>query len=166
MTKSVDECCASQDARDRLSRWLENDDVSAIPSVLETRTPMRRKWLARIACTAVSLLVLTVGIIDADNNTVFFILLLVVQNSVEDASANNEMVSKLFSRVRHNRLPEVTDLLDAGIDVDARDDNGNTPLMIAFQVGLRWCLRALPASACLTHSSPRGRTGIRRWPST
>jgi len=29
----------------------------------------------------------------------------------------------------------VTDILDSGLDLDVRDDNGNSPLMIAFQNG-------------------------------
>ena len=45
------------------------------------------------------------------------------------------MIHKLFSRVRHNRLQDVTDILDSGLDLDVRDDNGNSPLMIAFQNG-------------------------------
>ena len=68
-----------------------------------------------------------------------------VQNAVEDPNTNNEMVTKLFSRVRHNRIAEVTDLLEANIDIDVRDDAGNTPLMIAFQVLSFLPLPRLPA---------------------
>ena len=47
-----------------------------------------------------------------------------------------EIVAKLFSRIRHNRCSEAQELIDAtGVDLDVRDENGNSPLMIAAQNG-------------------------------
>jgi alpha-tubulin suppressor-like RCC1 family protein len=45
-------------------------------------------------------------------------------------------VLELFSFTRHNRLKEVQPLLRAGFPVDVRDENGNTPLIVAAQNGL------------------------------
>lgn len=37
------------------------------------------------------------------------------QHAVDPAQPNDGLVHKLFSRVRHNRLQEVTDILDAKV---------------------------------------------------
>ena len=55
------------------------------------------------------------------------------QNAVENCP---EVIAKLFSRTRHNRCNEAIELIDTtGIDLDVRDENGNSPLMIAAQNG-------------------------------
>ena len=52
-------------------------------------------------------------------------------------------ILELFSFCRHNRLKEVQPLLRAGFPVDVRDENGNTPLIVAAQNGLHRLARVL-----------------------
>ena len=42
-----------------------------------------------------------------------------------------------FSLVRHNKVPEVEDLLNKGFPIETRDAHGNTPLMVCV---CRWCV--------------------------
>lgn len=48
-----------------------------------------------------------------------------------------EHVQDIFSLARHNRIREVTALLDRGVPVDIRDKFGNTILIVACQNGLK-----------------------------
>jgi ankyrin repeat protein len=58
----------------------------------------------------------------------------------------NQHVESIFSLARHSRVEEVDRLLVQGVDVNIRDENGNTILCIASQNGnkkmaklaLRW----------------------------
>ncbi|EKX53848.1 hypothetical protein GUITHDRAFT_57314, partial [Guillardia theta CCMP2712] len=40
-----------------------------------------------------------------------------------------------FSKIRHNKVAEVEDLVQSGFPLDRRDAHGNTPLMVASQNG-------------------------------
>lgn len=46
-----------------------------------------------------------------------------------------QLQSKLLSWVRHKKLPEVSHALHRGVDIEARDEHGNTALIVAAQNG-------------------------------
>ena len=48
-----------------------------------------------------------------------------------------ENTHKIFSYVRNAEYDGVDAMLDEGVDVNATDDNGNTPLLVAAQQGLK-----------------------------
>ena len=61
--------------------------------------------------------------------------------SKSEASMTNkkkvENTHKIFSYVRNAEYDGVDAMLDEGVDVNATDDNGNTPLLVAAQQGLK-----------------------------
>ena len=56
---------------------------------------------------------------------------------VAEADAMEEHVSKMFSYVRNADFEGVDTMLDEGVDVEVKDVNGNTPLHVAAQQGLK-----------------------------
>ena len=48
-----------------------------------------------------------------------------------------ENTHKIFSYVRNAEYDGVDAMLDEGVDVNSADDNGNTPLLVAAQQGLK-----------------------------
>jgi ankyrin repeat protein len=60
-----------------------------------------------------------------------------VSASAAEATLTGEHVQDIFSLARHNRIREVTALLDRGIPVDIQDKFGNTILIVASQNGLK-----------------------------
>ena len=49
--------------------------------------------------------------------------------------SEEDVVGRLFSRVRHNRSKDVEQMLDSGVaTVELRDQSGMTPLMVAGMV--------------------------------
>lgn len=56
---------------------------------------------------------------------------------VAEADAMEEHVAKMFSYVRNADFEGVDTMLDEGVDVEVQDVNGNTPLAVAAQQGLK-----------------------------
>jgi len=50
---------------------------------------------------------------------------------------NSDEKEELFSKVRHNRIAKVEQVLSSGVDPDTRDEHGNTMLHVAAQNNLR-----------------------------
>jgi len=59
------------------------------------------------------------------------------EKKVADADAMEEHVAKMFSYVRNADFEGVDTMLDEGVDVEVKDQNGNTPLHVAAQQGLK-----------------------------
>lgn len=61
------------------------------------------------------------------------ILLLFTAFYVSDASATNSETEKLFSYVMNNDSAEITSFINNGGDVNSRNDNGDTMLLVALK---------------------------------
>jgi len=59
---------------------------------------------------------------------------------------------QIFSKARHGRYKEVSELLEAGAYVDGTDDRGNTPLHAACQGGSLKTVKALLRRGCETNA--------------
>ena len=73
----------------------------------------------------------------------------------EDAPAALRMQAEfecIFSKARHGRYKEVSELLEAGALVDGVDDRGNTPLHAASQGGSLKTVKALLRRGCETNA--------------
>jgi hypothetical protein len=63
--------------------------------------------------------------------------MLAAEKKVAEADAMEEHVAKMFSYVRNADFEGVDTMLDEGVDVEVKDANGNTPLHVAAQQGLK-----------------------------
>ena len=59
------------------------------------------------------------------------------EKKVAEADRMEENTSKMFSYVRNADFEGVDTMLDEGVDVECKDQNGNTPLHVAAQQGLK-----------------------------
>ena len=59
------------------------------------------------------------------------------EKKVAEADLMEENTAKMFSYVRNADFEGVDTMLDEGVDVGVKDVNGNTPLLIAAQQGLK-----------------------------
>eukprot|EP01028_Stygiella_incarcerata_P003886 TRINITY_DN180_c0_g5_i1.p1 TRINITY_DN180_c0_g5~~TRINITY_DN180_c0_g5_i1.p1 ORF type:complete len:399 (+),score=122.27 TRINITY_DN180_c0_g5_i1:71-1267(+) len=76
-------------------------------------------------------------------------------------TVHEEQTREFHSRCRHGRSSSVERILGFGIDVDIKDRNGNTPLIIAAQNGhLKICDRLLQAGAWVNAQNGNGNTAL------
>uniref|UniRef100_A0A7S4NVK4 Uncharacterized protein n=1 Tax=Guillardia theta TaxID=55529 RepID=A0A7S4NVK4_GUITH len=54
---------------------------------------------------------------------------------IENQNVSDDQLKDFFSKIRHNKVAEVEDLVQSGFPLDRRDAHGNTPLMVASQNG-------------------------------
>lgn len=66
-----------------------------------------------------------------------------------------------FLYVKNNKLAELENLMDEGLDIKCRDNNGNTLLLVAAQNGLRRMVKALlRRGATMNDQNLRGNTAL------
>ena len=87
---------------------------------------------------------------------------LVVSSASRKKSMSKDEVASILSKIRHRRYLAVIEILDVGgIDVETRDEFGNTLLMLAAQTGSkRMCKILLRNGASLLAQNWRGQTAL------
>eukprot|EP00291_Cryptomonas_curvata_P020411 CAMPEP_0172177402 /NCGR_PEP_ID=MMETSP1050-20130122/15416_1 /TAXON_ID=233186 /ORGANISM="Cryptomonas curvata, Strain CCAP979/52" /LENGTH=378 /DNA_ID=CAMNT_0012849917 /DNA_START=213 /DNA_END=1345 /DNA_ORIENTATION=+ len=71
------------------------------------------------------------------------------------------LLSKLFSRVRHNRYKEVEAILDSGVSPDVRDQYGNSLIILACQNGNKRIAKICLRRCCdMDAQNLRGQTAL------
>merc|ERR1712159_588839 len=78
-----------------------------------------------------------------------------------DSAFKISEVRNLFSYARHGRYGELKQLIMKGVPLDARDEMGNTSLIIACQNGQGRCVKLLVRSGADTNlPNKRGNTAL------
>lgn len=80
----------------------------------------------------------------------------------EAPSVEQKVISELFSYARHGKKKEIEDLLkEKGINVDVKDDHGNTIFLIACQNGhKKICKLSLRQGGKINHQNKKGCSGL------